>query len=99
MLVTEFNIRRVAEFDTRNNQVVWQKQFGNYPTAARRMPNGNTLVVLRNQIIEIDRAGHETVLLTRPQQDILSANRLAMGRFRSSATRAWWCGWTPAARK
>ncbi len=81
VLVAEFNLRRVAELDVKTGKPIWQKQFNTFPSSARRLANGNTLIVTQNQILELDVNGRETVLVTRPLNDILSAARVRDGQF------------------
>src|SRR5439155_22540262 len=64
VLVTEMHGGRVTERNLKN-EVVWEKQV-NWPMGAQRLPNGNTFIVLRNQLLEVDRGGKEVFVYNRP---------------------------------
>src|SRR5262249_27789098 len=81
LLLTEYSARRVSERNFRGD-VLWQKALNNYPLTANRLPNGHTLIVLRNQVLEVDRAGRELTTLTRQPNDvIMSAGKTRDGHF------------------
>jgi HEAT repeat protein len=79
VLVAEYNARRVTERNLRG-EVVWQKQLNNLPMHARRLPNGNTFIVTRGQILEVARDGHEVYVINRPN-DLMSARKVREGLF------------------
>jgi HEAT repeat protein len=80
LLLAEFYDNRVAERNFRG-ELLWHKQLTQAPLTARRLANGNTLVVTQNQILEVDRSGREVVTLNRP--GVLAAERLPGGRWAS----------------
>jgi len=51
-LVTEY-YNRVAEFDAKTREVVWQCPV-TYPMSAQRLENGNTLIATNNSVIEVN---------------------------------------------
>jgi hypothetical protein len=57
LLVAEHNGGAVTERD-RDNKVVWEKKVDG-PLAAQRLPNGNTFIATRGQLLEVDKAGKE----------------------------------------
>src|SRR5262249_51438725 len=75
------NFQRVTERDTKG-KVLWEKPFvGVQVIGAQRLPNGNTFVALRNQLLELDRTGKEVFTHQRPNQDIMAAQRLRDGQY------------------
>ena len=58
VLITEYRGRQVSE-RTFKGEIVWKKDFPGYPCGTRRLPNGHTLVNLRQQLIEVDRSGRQ----------------------------------------
>jgi HEAT repeat protein len=80
LLLTEFYDQRVAERNFRG-ELLWHKQLTQNPLSARRLPNGNTLIVTQNQILEVDRAGREVSNISRP--GIVAAEKLRSGRVAS----------------
>lgn len=80
VLITEAGGQRVTERNLKGD-VLWQKAFaGGWPVGARRLPNGHTFVVARNQIVEVDRSGREVYSIARPSNDVMSAQKLRDGR-------------------
>jgi hypothetical protein len=80
LLLAEFYDNRVAERNFKG-ELLWHKQLSQAPLTARRLPSGNTLIVTQNQILEVDRAGHEVSNINR--QGVLAAEKLPGGRFAS----------------
>jgi HEAT repeat protein len=78
VLVTEMHNGFITE-RTLKNEVVWKKQV-NWPMAAQRLANGNTFIVLRNQLLEVDRGGKEVFTHNRANHDILGAQKLRDGQ-------------------
>jgi len=76
LLLSEFYDNRVAERNLRG-ELLWHKQLTQAPLTARRLSNGNTLIVTQNQILEVDRAGREIQNINRP--GVLAAERLRSG--------------------
>jgi hypothetical protein len=58
VLISEYRSRQITERDFKG-KILWKKQFPSYVYGAKRLPNGNTLVNLRTQVVEVDRAGRE----------------------------------------
>jgi hypothetical protein len=71
VLVAEQRAMQVTERD-RKGQVLWRKQIS-WPICCQRLPNGNTFIACRNQLVEVDRNGKEVFSISRPSQDVLSA--------------------------
>ncbi|MGE3808600.1 MAG: HEAT repeat domain-containing protein [Gemmataceae bacterium] len=76
VLVAEYLGSRVTERNMKG-EVVWQTA-ANRPISCQRLPNGNTFIACRNQLIEVDRSGKELYKITRGY-DILSAQKLRNG--------------------
>jgi HEAT repeat protein len=94
VLIAEVNARRVTERNLRN-EILWQKE-ANWPIACQRLANGNTFIVTRNQLVEVDRAGKEVFVHNHPNGDIMAALRLRDGRIVCSL-QAGACQWLDAA--
>lgn len=58
ILITEQYGNRVAEYDRKTRQVVWQASASN-PLSAQRLDNGNTLITTFNNIVEVNRETRE----------------------------------------
>jgi hypothetical protein len=71
ILVAEYTNRKVTERTTKGD-IVWSKDLPNLPIEAIRLQNGNTVIGLRNQILEVDKDGNEVRTHTR-NGDILYA--------------------------
>jgi hypothetical protein len=78
VLVTEQGASVVTERDLKGT-ILWQKAIGQPVFAAQRLPNGNTFIAARNQLMEVDRAGKEVFRYNRPQNDLMAARRLRDG--------------------
>ncbi len=78
VLIAEYNGQRVTERNFKGD-ILWQKAVTNYPIQAQRLKNGNTFIVTRNQVFEVDRAGKEVYTIERPH-DVMSAARLRDGQ-------------------
>jgi HEAT repeat protein len=75
-LITEGNGQRVTERDAKG-EVKWTKQVPNFfPISAQRLANGNTFIVCRNQISECTRDGKDLYTISRPNNDVLTAQKL-----------------------
>jgi hypothetical protein len=78
VLVAEFQANRVTE-RTSKGEVVWEKKVAG-PLVAQRLANGNTFIATREALLEVDRAGKEVSVLTRPLGDfIMRARKLPNG--------------------
>ncbi len=58
VLVTEYSPGQITERN-HNGDVLRRIDVSDPPLEARRLPNGNTFVVTRSQVMEVDRAGKE----------------------------------------
>lgn len=78
VLMAEQQGNRVAERDLKG-KVVWEKQVGD-PLVAQRLPNGNTFIATRTQLLEVNRDGKEVFTYSRPGGElIMRASRLPNG--------------------
>jgi hypothetical protein len=77
VLIAEQN-NMVSERDFAG-KVIWSKQVS-LPTAVQRLPNGNTFVVCRNQVVELDTRHNEVFTYQRQQgYDVCAAQKLRNG--------------------
>jgi hypothetical protein len=77
VLVAEYLDRRVTE-RTLKGDIVWQVQVNN-PIGCQRLPNGNTFIVTRNQLLEVDAKGNQTVLYNQRNFTISGAKKARNG--------------------
>jgi hypothetical protein len=78
VLIAEENGHQVSERDF-TGKVVWSKQIA-MPIGVQRLPNGNTFIVSRNELLEIDKRQEKVTSYQRQQQyDICAAQRLRSG--------------------
>jgi HEAT repeat protein len=76
-LVTEGGAQRVTERDPKRDKPLWEKDLPNFfPMGAQRLSNGNTFIVCRNQLSECTRDGKDVFTIPRPNNDVLSAQKL-----------------------
>jgi hypothetical protein len=78
-LVCEYNVNRVTERDSKG-KILFTKNLTGQPVYAQRLPNGNTFIVTRNQLLEVDRSGNAVKTITR-SYDIVTAYRHKDGTF------------------
>jgi HEAT repeat protein len=78
ILVAEQHANRVSERNLRND-IVWQKPV-TWPLGCQRLLNGHTFIVMRNQLLEVDRDGKEVFTHNRPAHDLIAAQKLRDGR-------------------
>jgi HEAT repeat protein len=64
VLVAEYRADRVSERNLKG-EIVWEKKIPG-PLVAQRLPNGNTFIALRKQLIEVDKDGKEVFSYSRP---------------------------------
>jgi HEAT repeat protein len=76
-IVAESNASRVSERNQKN-EIIWEKQV-NWPMGCQRLPNGNTFITTRNQLLEVDRNGKEVHSINRNFNDVLVAQKLRDG--------------------
>ena len=79
VLIVEYNQRRITERNFKG-EILWDKQLNNWVTGAQRLPNGNTFITARNQLVEIDRSGKEVFSYHRQINDIMTAHKLRDGQ-------------------
>jgi hypothetical protein len=77
VLISEYSSRKVSE-RTFKGEVKWEKTFPGLLLSAQRLPNGHTFVCMRNQLLELDRAGNAVLTLHRPN-DVISARKTRDG--------------------
>jgi len=78
LLVAEFSGGQVTERNTKG-EVLWTKKVP-YPVACQRLPNGDTFIVARNQLLQVDRTGTEVFSHSRPTSDIMVGQKLRNGQ-------------------
>jgi outer membrane protein assembly factor BamB len=77
VLIAEYCGSRLTECNFKG-EVLWQRPARAIYLGARRLPNGNTFLVLRNELLEIDRAGRE--VRSVKHGDVAAATPLSDGR-------------------
>jgi hypothetical protein len=77
VLIAEQNSHQVTE-RTFAGAVVWKKSVV-MPTGVQRLPNGNTFITSRNQVVECDPRGQDVFHHPRPPHDIVAAQKLRTG--------------------
>jgi PQQ-like domain len=77
-LVVEYRARRVTERD-RKGEVLWSREFDRPVVDARRLENGNTFLVFRNGLAELNREGEEVFNHRRPTREVVAARKLPGG--------------------
>jgi HEAT repeat protein len=78
VLIAEYRSHRVTERNFKG-EVIWEKAVAGILQGVQRLPNGNTFVVTRNQLLEFDRDGKEVASLERPSHDVMAARKLRSG--------------------
>jgi outer membrane protein assembly factor BamB len=79
VLVAEYTSRTVSEYTTKGEEK-WQYTAKGLVLGGRRLSDGQTLVVCRNQIVQVDKDGKETLTIDRPN-DVAAAAKFRDGRF------------------
>jgi hypothetical protein len=80
LLVAEHQGGRVTERNHKN-EIVWEKKIEG-PILAQRLPNGNTFMATREQLLEYDANGEEVYRHIRPNGDqIMKAHKLPNGDY------------------
>jgi hypothetical protein len=64
VLIAEHQANRVCERNLKG-EIVWKKTIEE-PMVAQRLPNGNTFIAARTQLVEIDKSGKEVFNYSRP---------------------------------
>jgi hypothetical protein len=78
VLVTEYRNRQVTERNFKG-EVQWSKAVPGMPIAAQRLDNGNTLIVARNEVVEVTRTGQEVFRAMSENGVLIGARRLKNG--------------------
>ncbi len=78
VLIAEQNLNRVSERDFKG-EIKWEKQGIAQPIIAERLKNGNTFIIRRNGVLEVDREGKEVYHIQRNSDYILGGARLRDG--------------------
>jgi bilin biosynthesis protein len=78
VLVAEFQGRRVTERDFKG-EVKWEKAVPALPISATRLPDGNTLICSRNQLLEVDKDGKE--FFAQNRNDLVAAQKRRDGEY------------------
>ena len=80
ILVAEHNAGRVTERN-KKGEIVWEKK-ADAPLVAQRLPNGNTFVCTRAQLLEFDKNGKEVYSYSSPRgEQFMKAMKLRNGDY------------------
>ncbi len=79
VVIAEYRTRKVSERNFKG-EVIWEKTAAALVTGLQRLGNGNTLIVARNQLLEVDREGKDVAAFNRMENDIIAAQRLRDGQ-------------------
>jgi hypothetical protein len=79
VLITEYRSRRVTERDFKGD-VKWEKSLPAVVQGAQRLANGNTFIVARNLLVEVDHDGKEVAKIQRQGMDVMAARKLMDGQ-------------------
>jgi HEAT repeat protein len=79
LLCSEYYINKVTERNFKGEQL-WEKNVSQNPLAAQRLANGNTFIVMRGQLLEVDRTGKDVLALNQQGQDVVSAIKVRNGQ-------------------
>jgi len=78
LLVTEHGAGRVTERNL-NGKILWEKKIAQ-PLMAQRLPNGNTFIGTRTELVEVDRTGKQVFTYTPPNGElVMRAHKLPGG--------------------
>jgi HEAT repeat protein len=79
VLIVEYGFNKLTERDFKGN-VKWEKQVVQ-PIGCERLRNGNTFIVCRNLLLEVNRQGREVVNIPRRSDYIMAGGRLRDGSY------------------
>jgi hypothetical protein len=79
VLIAEYTTKSVTERNLKG-EVLWEKKLPFNPSSAQRQRNGNTFIVMSQQLLEIDRQGKEVFSYAPKNLNVASARRLPDGR-------------------
>jgi hypothetical protein len=78
VLIAEHDVNCVGERNLKG-EIVWKRNILG-PLAAQRLPNGNTFITTRNQLLEFDKKGQEVFAYSRPDNSwFMRATKLRDG--------------------
>jgi len=80
VLVCEYNGNKVTERDLKGKEL-WKKAVNTQPLSCERLLNGNTFIVTRNGLMEVDKDGKEVKTVTRQSFDVVTAGRHKDGTY------------------
>ncbi|HEV3237187.1 MAG TPA: HEAT repeat domain-containing protein [Gemmataceae bacterium] len=80
VLIAEHNLNRVTERDLKGT-VLWEHRCNNQPVSLQRLPNGNTFIATRGQLMEVDKSGKEVFTYNWPNGTILEAKKQKNGNY------------------
>jgi HEAT repeat protein len=78
VLICEYQGRQVTVRDLKG-KVEWTKGVNGWPIGAERLRNGNTFIVMQNELLEVDKDGKEVWKYQRFNHDITRAKKLRNG--------------------
>jgi hypothetical protein len=78
VLIAEYQGNRVTERNLKG-EILWEKAVP-LPMGVQRFPNGNTFVVMRKQLLEVNRDGREVFSYNRAAPDIAAGQKLRNGQ-------------------
>jgi hypothetical protein len=84
VLIAEYRGQKVTERDLKG-KVLWQKAV-DMPTGCQRLANGNTFIVTRLLLVEVDRKGREVFSYRPPNYLVVAARKLRNGQIAVVAT-------------
>ena len=97
VLISEYSGRQVTERNLKG-EVLWTQTVNNMLLGARRLPDGNTFIVTRNALIEVNKDGKELVNIPRPN-DIAAGTRLRNGDYAIVTTQGKFVGLNPKGKE
>lgn len=77
VVIADFTNHHVVERDFAGKKI-WDKNVM-LPVSLQRLPDGHTVVVSRDRIVEWDEGQHEVFVIRRTQQDIVAATKARTG--------------------
>jgi HEAT repeat protein len=80
LLIAEMGAQRVTERGMKG-EILWEKRVPTWPVSCDRLANGNTLIATQQQVLEVDRSGHEVFTYNRMLGDIMSAHKTRDGYY------------------
>ncbi|HTK76052.1 MAG TPA: HEAT repeat domain-containing protein [Gemmataceae bacterium] len=77
VVIADFTNHHVVERDFAGKKI-WDKNVM-LPVSLQRLPDGHTVVVSRDRVVEWDESQHEVFVIRRTQQDIVAATKARTG--------------------